>query len=64
MSTIYFRGEALQSMVQLMGSKNLYEYYHDDWKVHNIDWTIEKANTVLDLWMQKFTKVRIFVMLY
>ncbi|KAF2349112.1 Sterol-sensing domain, partial [Trinorchestia longiramus] len=50
------RGEALQSIVQLMGSKNLYDYWHDDWKVHNIDWTQEKAEHILNVWMEKFMK--------
>ena len=51
------RGEALQSMVQLMGSKNLYEYWHGDWRVHNIDWTQAKAQAILDAWMNKFINV-------
>ena len=55
------RGSALQSMVQLMGSKDLYEYYHDAWRVHNIDWNVSKAEAILDAWMTKFMEVSFFL---
>lgn len=50
------RAEALQSMVQLMGSKNLYEYYDQHYRVHHVDWSQEKANQLLEAWQQKFTQ--------
>ena len=48
-------------MVQLMGSKDLYEYYHDAWRVHNIDWNVSKAEAILDAWMTKFMEVSFFL---
>ncbi|XP_071538022.1 protein patched [Panulirus ornatus] len=50
------RAEALQSMVQLMGSKNLYEYWQDDYRVHHVDWSQEKATLLLEAWQNKFTE--------
>lgn len=51
------RAEALQSMVQLMGSKNLYEYWLDHYRVHHVDWSQEKAALLLQAWQNKFTEV-------
>lgn len=51
------RAEALQSVVQLMAEKSLYEYWQDDYKVHSIEWSQEKAKQVLDAWQRKFIKV-------
>ncbi|XP_063841882.1 protein patched-like [Scylla paramamosain] len=50
------RAEALQSLVQLMGSKNLYEYFLDTYRVHHIDWSQEKAAMILEAWQDKFTE--------
>lgn len=49
------RAEALQSIIQLMGEKNMYTFYQDNNKVRTIDWTIEKAKLVLQTWHRKFT---------
>ena len=53
----FSRAEALQSILQLMGEKQMFEYYQDDYKVHAIDWTMEKAKEVLQAWQRKFSKV-------
>lgn len=50
------RARALQSMIQLMGEKNLFEFYEQDYKVHSMDWTIEKARMVLEAWQRKFAQ--------
>ncbi|CAL4069872.1 unnamed protein product [Meganyctiphanes norvegica] len=50
------RAEALQSIVELMGPKYLYEYWHDNYRVHNIDWSQEKAGKILNAWQHKFTQ--------
>ncbi|XP_069156937.1 protein patched [Procambarus clarkii] len=50
------RGEAVQSMVQLMGAKNLYEYWVDHYRVHHVDWSQEKAALILEAWQNKFTQ--------
>ena len=53
------RAEALQSLLQLLGEKDLYDYYRDTYKVHGVDWTVGKARQVLDSWRRKFTQVRL-----
>ncbi|XP_066986955.1 protein patched [Macrobrachium rosenbergii] len=50
------RAEALQSMIQLMGARNLYEYWSDDYKVQYMDWSQEKAARILGAWQHKFTQ--------
>ncbi|KOB76937.1 putative hedgehog receptor, partial [Operophtera brumata] len=45
---------ALQSVVQLMGEREMYEYWADHYKVHHVGWTQEKAAAVLDSWQRKF----------
>ncbi|XP_013176469.1 PREDICTED: protein patched [Papilio xuthus] len=45
---------ALQSVVQLMGEREMFEYWTDHYKVHHIGWTQEKAAAVLDAWQRKF----------
>jgi len=47
----------MQTLIQLMGEKDLYDYYRDTYKVHGIDWTLEKARLVLDTWRRQFTQV-------
>lgn len=52
------KAKALQSLVQLMRDQDMYEYWKDDYKVHNIEWSVEKAKQVLEAWQRKFTEVR------
>lgn len=52
------RAEALQSIMQLMGEKEMYEYWSQDYRVHNLDWSQEKAAQILDAWQRKFTRVK------
>lgn len=51
------RGEALQSIVQLMAEKELYQYWSESYKTHSIGWSVEKAKAVLEAWQRKFTQV-------
>lgn len=48
---------ALQTVVQLMGEREMYEYWADHYKVHQIGWNQEKAAAVLDAWQRKFAAV-------
>lgn len=48
------RAKALQSIVQLMGEKDLFECYEQDYKVHSMDWSLDKARMVLEAWQRKF----------
>ncbi|CAI9725752.1 protein patched homolog 1-like [Octopus vulgaris] len=49
------RAEALQSIIQLMGEKDMFEYYQNVRKVRTIDWTMNKAKMILETWHRKFT---------
>lgn len=53
----FLRAEALQSVVLLMGEKDFFEYYAEDYKVHNLDWTQSAAKEILQTWQRKFTEV-------
>lgn len=50
--------KALQSVLQLMSEQELYEFYVNDYKVHHISWTPQKAGMVLEAWQKKFSQVR------
>lgn len=52
---------ALQTVVQLMGEREMFEYYADSFKVHHVSWSQEKATAVLDAWQRKFAAVSIFL---
>ncbi|XP_063929416.1 protein patched isoform X2 [Zophobas morio] len=48
--------KALQTVVQLMGEHELFEYWSGHYKVHHIGWNQEKATTVLNAWQKKFAQ--------
>lgn len=49
------RANAVQTVIQLMGEQQMHEFWAKDYKVHNVDWTIEKARMVLEAWQRKFS---------
>lgn len=49
------RAAALQTVVQLMGERELYDYWENNWKVHHIDWSQEKAAKILETWQRAFS---------
>ncbi|XP_048757819.2 protein patched homolog 1-like isoform X2 [Ostrea edulis] len=51
------RGEALQSVIQLMAEKEMFQYWSEHYKTHSIGWSVEKAKAVLEAWQRKFTQV-------
>ena len=51
------RAEALQSIILLKGETAMYEYWKEDYKTYNIEWTQEKARLILEAWHRKFTDV-------
>ena len=53
-SSFHFRAKGLQSIVQLMGEKDLYDFWSDTWKVHTLDWDREIAAQILKEWQAKF----------
>ena len=50
----------MQSILQLMGEKEMFEYWSQTYRVHNLDWSQEKAALILDAWQRKFTQVSDF----
>jgi patched 1 len=51
-----YRAKGLQSTVQLMGQKDLYDYWSETYKVHTIDWSPQKAADILKEWTEKFSE--------
>ncbi|XP_050403061.1 protein patched homolog 1 isoform X2 [Patella vulgata] len=49
--------EAVQSIVQLMGEKGLYEYHQDTTKVQSIRWSRAKAKEILETWQRNFSQI-------
>ncbi|XP_049292108.1 protein patched [Anopheles funestus] len=47
--------KALQTVIQLMGERELYDYWNNHYKVHHIGWNPEKAAEVLNAWQKKFS---------
>ncbi|KAF6216434.1 hypothetical protein GE061_000776 [Apolygus lucorum] len=50
------RAKALQTVVQLMGEKELHEFWSDTYKVHHVEWNQEKAALVLNTWQKTFSQ--------
>ncbi|XP_072172750.1 protein patched homolog 1-like [Diadema setosum] len=50
-------GEALQTVIQLRGEKDMYEAWKNHIKVDEIRWTEDKARSILEEWQRKFTNV-------
>ena len=44
----------MQSMVQLMGPKDMFDYWSSTYKVHSINWSVEKAKEILEKFQAKF----------
>lgn len=54
------KAKALQSIVQLMADQEMFDYWKNHYKVHNIEWSLDKAKLVLEAWQRKFAEVRFF----
>ena len=50
------KAKGLQTVVQLMTEKEMYDLWNDNYKVHHIGWTPEKAAEVLNAWQRNFSK--------
>ncbi|XP_030748534.1 protein patched [Sitophilus oryzae] len=50
------QAKALQTVVQLMGERELFEFWSGHYKVHHIGWNQEKASLVLNTWQKKFAQ--------
>lgn len=53
------QAKALQTVVQLMGEHELYEFWSETYKVHHIGWNLEKASSVLSAWQRRFAQVSV-----
>lgn len=49
--------EALQTMFLLMSPRQLFEHFKDDYEIHDISWSEEKAAAILEAWQRKFVEV-------
>lgn len=50
------KANAVQSVIQMMGEQEMFDFWAKDYKVHNIDWSLEKAKQVLEAWQRKFSQ--------
>lgn len=50
------KANAIQSVIQMMGEQEMFDFWAKDYKVHNIDWSLEKAKQVLEAWQRKFSQ--------
>lgn len=50
------KANAIQSVIQMMGEQEMFDFWAKDYKVHNIDWSMEKAKQVLEAWQRKFSQ--------
>lgn len=41
-----------------MSPRQLFEHYRDDYEIHDINWSEEKAAAVLEAWQREFVEVR------
>ena len=46
----------MQSVLQLMGEKEMFDYWSQTYRVHNLEWSQAKAADILDAWQSKFTE--------
>lgn len=44
-------------MFLLMSPRQLYEHFKDDYEIHDISWSEEKAGAILEAWQRKFVEV-------
>ena len=49
------KAKALQTVIQLMGEREMYEFWNDHYKVHHIGWSPDKAAEILSAWQKKFS---------
>lgn len=55
------QAKALQTVVQLMGGNELFDFWSGHYKVHHIGWSKDKATKVLNAWQKKFSEVSIYI---
>jgi patched 1 len=50
------RARALQTVIQLMSSRNVFELWQNTYKVHHLEWNHNKAAAVVSAWQKRFTE--------
>ncbi|GIZ04652.1 protein patched [Caerostris extrusa] len=53
----YMQAAALQSMIELMSEEEMFRFWKDHIKVHNLDWNIDKSKKVLEAIQRKISEV-------
>uniref|UniRef100_T1IK19 Uncharacterized protein n=1 Tax=Strigamia maritima TaxID=126957 RepID=T1IK19_STRMM len=48
------RAKAIQTIIPLMGERQMHEFWKDNYKVHNLNWNEEKAKEIIETWQRKF----------
>ncbi|GFT84485.1 protein patched [Nephila pilipes] len=51
------RAEALQTIIELMSEEEMFKFWKDHIKVHNLDWNVDKAKMVLEAIQRRITEV-------
>ncbi len=50
------QAKGLQSVIQLMGEKDLFDYWSDTYKTHTMSWTPSRAGEILAQWQRSFSE--------
>lgn len=56
-SDVCFRVEAFQSVLQLMGEKEMFEYFDQTSDVASVAWSQDHAKRALETWQRNFSDV-------
>lgn len=48
------RAGALQSIIEIMDDKSMFEFHDGRYNLHNADWSTEKAREIIEAWQRKF----------
>lgn len=46
----------MQTVVQLMGARDMFEFWQSTYKVHHIEWSPVKAAAVIEAWQKRFSQ--------
>lgn len=57
------KAKALQSVIQMMTAREMYESFNGHYKVHQLTWNTETATEVLTAWQETFSNEVSYVFL-
>lgn len=58
------KSKALQTVIQLMTEREMYEFWNGHNRVNHIGWSAEKADQVLNSWQKKFSNEVILLCIF